>query len=577
MVVLITLVSLLVISNLVTMFFLFIKENPQEIQEEVVLDNFDNEVAIDEDSNVVFDDDSTYVSNSKGDLQVDWREFPATENFYNIMSYDFTQKQEIIDLQMTIYNVGTIKSEPYIGRGLFVASVSPDGMALRDDKYWIIFDGEKTIVLGKYSDKTEWPILQELFVYNDNLTLAGREMPDSLAIPNSDYKLIKSEMRFPKLITDYYNLEKVYSINGITVYGDERSGCFVVRRPDSSVEEYHINYPFLEGDRNSTNPSVFSQVLDFTWLKDGLKNDIEFQTTVVSGCGTAGCYDYVRDNDFTQTQLVAVGQMPDESSVYYYNDEVIENIDNNPKSNSENILLKTYGNYYPGWDSETEQPIKKEAFKDFVKKYPVLFWQDAFGKWMQFTNIKYQPSVECGKPVIYLYPEEDMNVDVKVEPTGGIKFSDPAYNGGWSVFASTESELLNLNDRITYPYLFWEGYGYKYSQPKQGFVVKSSDVEVYLKNILAKLGLTKKETADFNEFWVPEMLKQEKPFYFITFLPQSEFDKIAPLKVNPAPDTVIRVFMDYQGLDQFKSVEPLRITTPKRQGFTVVEWGGALH
>ena len=91
---------------------------------------------------------------------------------------------------------------------------------------------------------------------------------------------------------------------------------------------------------------------------------------------------------------------------------------------------------------------------------------------------------------------------------------------------------------------------------------------------LAALGLVQKEINDFKEYWLPKM--QAKPYYFVTFLPQDQFNEIAPLSVNPKPDTVIRIFMDYQGLNQpEKVVEPV-IKTPKRIGFTVVEWGGAL-
>ncbi|MFH1712764.1 MAG: hypothetical protein ABH896_01060 [Candidatus Jacksonbacteria bacterium] len=70
---------------------------------------------------------------------------------------------------------------------------------------------------------------------------------------------------------------------------------------------------------------------------------------------------------------------------------------------------------------------------------------------------------------------------------------------------------------------------------------------------------------------------QEYPYYFITFVPQEEFNKLAPLKVQPKPDTIIRVFMDYQGLNErIESTEPA-IITPARNGFTVVEWGGAMR
>ena len=47
--------------------------------------------------------------------------------------------------------------------------------------------------------------------------------------------------------------------------------------------------------------------------------------------------------------------------------------------------------------------------------------------------------------------------------------------------------------------------------------------------------------------------------------------------IRDRPDTVIRVFMDYEALDApMKNIEP-KLITPVRRGFTVVEWGGALR
>jgi hypothetical protein len=52
---------------------------------------------------------------------------------------------------------------------------------------------------------------------------------------------------------------------------------------------------------------------------------------------------------------------------------------------------------------------------------------------------------------------------------------------------------------------------------------------------------------------------------------------LAPLTISPRPDTVIRVFMDYQVLAQPIKVKEQLIKTPARRGFTVVEWGGAIR
>ena len=47
-----------------------------------------------------------------------------------------------------------------------------------------------------------------------------------------------------------------------------------------------------------------------------------------------------------------------------------------------------------------------------------------------------------------------------------------------------------------------------------------------------------------------------------------------PLEITPNPDSVIRVWMSYKGLEGPVDVEEQIIETPERTGFTVVEWGG---
>jgi hypothetical protein len=195
---------------------------------------------------------------------------------------------------------------------------------------------------------------------------------------------------------------------------------------------------------------------------------------------------------------------------------------------------------------------------------------------VKFTKQNFVPAVECGKPVIYLYPENTTDVTVKVYPEGGFSITEPEYNDGWTVRATPDSQLYHYDTNSLYPYLFWEGYGIDYQMSEKGFVISDDELESFLVEKLALLGLNEQETADFMEFWVPEMRATEKPFYFVTFVDQAEFDELAPLEVTPEPDKVIRVFMDWQPLDEPQEVEPLEITTPTREGFTVVEWGGAL-
>ncbi len=48
-----------------------------------------------------------------------------------------------------------------------------------------------------------------------------------------------------------------------------------------------------------------------------------------------------------------------------------------------------------------------------------------------------------------------------------------------------------------------------------------------------------------------------------------------PLEITPKPDTIMRVLMEYKPLNEKISIKKQKLSTPKRRGFTVVEWGGS--
>ena len=217
----------------------------------------------------------------------------------------------------------------------------------------------------------------------------------------------------------------------------------------------------------------------------------------------------------------------------------------------------------------------KVSYATFVAAHPLVFFVDPFDRLIKLQSTKYGPQVECGKPVIYLYPPQTTYVHVDLRPAGGFTYTEPVYKNGWDVRATPSGQLTELSTGAIYPYLFWEGRGGVYETPDRGFVVARDQVSTFLDQKLALLGLNAKETADFKEFWVPRM--QAAPWYFVTFSGNRVMDQIAPLQVTPKPDTIIRVLMDFRGLAMPISVQPQTITTPTRTGFTVVEWGGVLH
>ncbi len=179
-----------------------------------------------------------------------------------------------------------------------------------------------------------------------------------------------------------------------------------------------------------------------------------------------------------------------------------------------------------------------------------------------------------GKPVIYLYPEKPTQVSVSVTPEQGVFVSEPEMGEGWTVIANPKGALFNLADRQYYPYLFWEAYTDPLPSFEDGFVVPQKDLKKFFDEKLTYMGLNAKEIADFNEYWLGVLT--EKPYYFIHFVDQSVLDEYAPLNISPAPDSILRVFFDYEGLDATKQVPAQKLTPWTRSGFSVVEWGGSL-
>ena len=45
-----------------------------------------------------------------------------------------------------------------------------------------------------------------------------------------------------------------------------------------------------------------------------------------------------------------------------------------------------------------------------------------------------------------------------------------------------------------------------------------------------------------------------------------------PLLISPKPDTIIRIMMEWKGLDEYIKVQEQQLTQVDREGFTVVEW-----
>lgn len=181
-----------------------------------------------------------------------------------------------------------------------------------------------------------------------------------------------------------------------------------------------------------------------------------------------------------------------------------------------------------------------------------------------------KPVETTAKPVIYLYPEEVIDVTVKLDYAGELTCTYPAYSNGWSVTAHPDGTLVDEKSQ-TYSYLYWEGSSVDCADFSEGFCVTGTDTAAFLEESLASLGLNRREANEFIVYWLP--LMEDNPYNLISFQ-RDAYTDIARLDVSPAPDTVIRVFMAWQPLNAPVEIPAQELTAPERTGFVLVEWGG---
>ncbi len=473
------------------------------------------------------------------------------------------------------YEVGTFEYNGERGRVVLV-QIQPEEPS--SPWYFYILDFKKQFtVLAKYSWFDGYANKQ--FDSNPGSTLEAHLanfVPEIKKLVKVDLNFTIPALEFPKTIKgpkerQALNLRGVYPLQervGFsnvtvkaevpvfvdpqlgTVYTSAVTGGFYVHGPDGTRAAYALEPDFF-------NPnSAQAQII---W-NDGSWNGYEYMYGDQGGCGAMNYISVVTSTDITlASDLAIVGKNSKGDTIYELKDK-------------NHRLLKSFygGAYFP------QQDGYKISYEEFVTLKPIIFWVDPFGRLIKMTNRRFIIPAECGKPVIYLYPEKTINVSVRVEPKGGMSVSDPFYNGGWEVRAEPSGQLTELKSNKKYPYLFWEGQGDLYQQPEQGFIMKREDVGSQLPKKLTQLGLHTTEIKDFMEFWHPRM--QEKPYYFVTFLGTEQMNQLAPLTVSPQPDTVVRILMDFTPLDEPKNVVPLPLgSTPERKGFTVIEWGGVIR
>ncbi|MDD4628433.1 MAG: hypothetical protein PHE68_03510 [Candidatus Peribacteraceae bacterium] len=181
-----------------------------------------------------------------------------------------------------------------------------------------------------------------------------------------------------------------------------------------------------------------------------------------------------------------------------------------------------------------------------------------------------------GKPVIYLYPEQEQEVKIQLTFDGELVTTYPKYNEdirGWDVIAHPDGTMTDLADGQDYNYIFWNGISSTFSPDfSSGFVVKGKDTRKFLQDALARQGLRSAEYNEMIVYWLPYM---EHHKYNLIHFAKDEYTRIAKMNITPTPDALLRVFMVFRELQEPLDIPPQTFEPFDRHGFSAVEWGGS--
>lgn len=302
---------------------------------------------------------------------------------------------------------------------------------------------------------------------------------------------------------------------------------------------------------------------DYTWTQ-GVTKVEDSVAAIARGCG--GLFASVtRADTLADNDTIQVGKSPSGLAVYE-----LTSLEHPLMQKAYQEHKEFYGDTPSDWNKYPN--ISQE---DFARQHAVVLYHDPTGQWLVYARNDLRPQGGCAKPVVYLYPQRTQQVSLRVG--AHVTVSDPFYDPlkGWKATAYPGGSLL-VGGRL-YDSLLWEGPGIgEYPAITAGTVVKTTDAPATMRAQLAAQGLTQKEADDFMDYWQSK-LPRNKPYVRLTWFTTQQVNQLAPLAVSPRPDTTIRVFLDFEGLDMPIKLPAQQLQAIPRNGFTVVEWGGLAH
>lgn len=206
------------------------------------------------------------------------------------------------------------------------------------------------------------------------------------------------------------------------------------------------------------------------------------------------------------------------------------------------------------------------------------------------------------KPAIYLYSDNlPKMVNVRLDYFVITKNTVPQkYLNSWKVIAHKDGHLTDLQPEKTnckslpatfgfeyaqsaceinkYPYIYWDGDKFIKQVPKKllGWSIKKENIKEFLTQKANEIGMNTAEKTEFVRYWSEIISNYPATDFRIYFLQNEEVDDWIKLDISPKPDSWNRIEVVFTPIQPNTHSTPYALKKIKRQGFTMVEWGGII-
>ena len=190
-----------------------------------------------------------------------------------------------------------------------------------------------------------------------------------------------------------------------------------------------------------------------------------------------------------------------------------------------------------------------------------------------FSNVIY-PRIKADKPVLYLYPETETNVEVKFAKPELLTTTYPKYIDSWNVKVLPNGDMYDQNGKYYYA-LYWEELSLNKFNFNKGFYVEKDNAIEFLEEKLSIIGLNDKERNEFIMYWLPILEQNKKSLVY--FETTESLQKENELIINPKPDSLLRIRMHVKKVNRKIEIKEQELPQFERKGFAAIEWGGIIY